>query len=145
MRQNLEELQATQEEVARKTEESEGLVNAIQGSSFVVEYDLNGNVTDINDAYLRLTGLTRAEVIGQHHSDRLHMSSEQQANYNKFWDDLRAGHTRKQRIKVEINGHRVPMLEVYIPVKDAFGQVKRVMKLAYEYSEFLNGDAIAGS
>ena len=141
MRQNLEELQATQEEVARKTEENEGLVNAIQVSSFVVEYDLNGNVTNINDAYLTLTGLTRADVIGKHHSDRLHMSPEQLTNYTKFWDDLRAGYTRKQRTKVDINGRRIPMLEVYIPVKDAFGQVQRVMKLAYEYSEFLDGDA----
>ena len=136
MRQNLEELQATQEEVARKTEESEGLVNAIQGSSFVVEYDLNGNVTDINDAYLRLTGLTRADVIGQHHSDRLHMSAEQQANYTKFWDDLRAGHTRKQRLAVEAHGYTANLLEVYIPVKNAYGEIKRIMKLAFEFNEF---------
>ncbi len=136
MRQNMEELQATQEEIARKTEEISGFVNSIQSASFVVEYDTNGTVIDVNEAYLLLAGKSRSDVIGKHHSDWLTLTPEQQQGYSEFWDDLRAGHSRKQRTLVTLQGREVELLEVYIPVHDGDGHVIKVMKLGFRQSEF---------
>lgn len=137
MRQNMEELQATQEEIARKTEEISGFVNSIQNSSFVVEYDTNGTVIEVNDGYLRLTGLTRHDVIGHHHADRLQMTAEQRSGYAQFWDDLRAGHSRKMRTHLKVDGRDAELLEVYVPVHDGDGRVSKVMKLGYLQSDFV--------
>lgn len=63
MRQNMEELQATQEESTRKTAEMEGLVEALNTSSYVIEYDMEGYIQKVNDNYLTLLQLDRDEVI----------------------------------------------------------------------------------
>lgn len=136
MRQNMEELQATQEEIARKTDEITGFVNSIQNASFVVEYDPTGTIIEVNEAYLALAGRSRDAVVGAHHSDWLSFTPEQQAEYGKFWDDLRAGVARKQRTRLAIQGRETDMLEVYIPVHDGDGRVVKVMKLGFLQSDF---------
>lgn len=136
MRQNMEELQATQEEIARKTDEITGFVNSIQNASFVVEYDPTGIIIEVNEAYLALAGRSRDAVVGAHHSDWLSFTPEQQAEYGKFWDDLRAGVARKQRTRLAIQGRETDMLEVYIPVHDGDGRVVKVMKLGFLQSDF---------
>ncbi|MFO8236165.1 MAG: hypothetical protein R6U04_12265 [Bacteroidales bacterium] len=54
MRQNMDELKATQEEAERRSAEMEGLVNALKKSNHVIEYDLNGQMLDVNENYLNL-------------------------------------------------------------------------------------------
>ena len=136
MRQNMEELQATQEEIARKTEEITGFVNSIHSASFVVEYDTSGTIIDVNESYLMLAGKTRGEVIGAHHRDWMTFTPEQQLGYVEFWDDLRSGHSRKQRTKLALHGQEVELLEVYIPVYDGDGHVTKVMKLGFLQNDF---------
>lgn len=137
MRQNMEELQATQEEVNRKTSEIEGFINSIHGASYVIEYDLNGVITDINDSYLQLVGRSRNEVVGTHHSDDMVLSDKQKANYNAFWESLRAGIGKKLRTQIRVQGSTLELLETYIPVRDSDGKISKIMKLAFENSSFV--------
>ena len=138
MRQNMEELQATQEEVNRKTSEIEGFINSIHGASYVIEYDLNGVITDINDSYLQLVGRNRNEVIGSHHSDDMVLSDKQKAEYTVFWDNLKAGIGKKIRTKIHTKNGIVELLETYIPVRDPDGKITKIMKLAFENNDFIS-------
>jgi len=136
MRQNMEELKATQEENARQKAEMEHLVNAFHKANYVVEYDTNEKIIDINEKYLNLVGLKREEVIGTHHSYKLQLTGEQEKSYKQFWDDLRAGKVKKDINKVEVNGHTHVLAETYTPIMDDEGNVEKILKIAFNTSEF---------
>ncbi len=134
MRQNLEELQATQEEAARKSFEMEGLINALNASSFVMEYDPRGNIININEAYLELLGVRRDDAIGRHHSDGLVMTDHQRMTYEEFWSNLRKGTMQKQTMSVNINEKEFTFLETYTPIRDSNGEVYKILKVATDIS-----------
>jgi PAS domain S-box-containing protein len=136
MRQNMEELQATQEEAARKSGEIEGLITSLNAASYMVEYDLNGNITNVNDAYLHRLGITRNQIVGSHHSGNIEMSEQQKKEYGKFWDDLRMGKNKKVKTKINWDGKAVSLIETYFPVADGEGTIYKIMKLAHELDEF---------
>lgn len=132
MRQNMEELQATQEEAARKTFELEGLVSALNASSYVMEYDINGFVTNINDGYLKLLGIKREEVIGMHHTDGIIMSDHDKEDYTKFWGELQKGFIKKRKTKLKARNETVMLLETYTPILDQHGEVSKILKIAID-------------
>jgi len=136
MRQNMEELQATQEEAARKGAEMESLINALEDSSSIVEYNTEGFITKVNDNYLNLLNLSRAEVMGTHHSDKMDFTKKQKEEYNKFWNDLKKGITKKEKSKFTVDGKELVFVEVYTPIMDDEGNVKRIMKISNEITEF---------
>lgn len=136
MRQNLEELQATQEESARKSAEMEGLLGALNSASYMVEYDLTGKIISINEPFLKFLQLRPEQVVGTHHSDNMELTKEQQKNYNVFWDNLRKGKTLKQQTRIKIGNKSFTLLETYSPIRDSHGDVQKILKIAYDATEF---------
>jgi len=136
MRQNMEELKATQEEAAKQKAEMESLVKAFHKANYVVEYDLDEKITEVNDKYLNLLGLTRDEVIGTHHSYKMKLSEQQKEDYQRFWDDLRNGEIKKETNTVEVGGKTYTLAETYTPITDDENNVVKIMKIAIEISEF---------
>ena len=136
MRQNLEELQATQEESARKSAEMEGLLGALNSASYMVEYALNGEIISINEPFLRFLQLKRDQVIGTHHSDNMELTDKQKKEYDKFWNSLRNGQTLKQQTRILINDKAYSLLETYSPILDSNGDVQKILKIAYDATEF---------
>ncbi len=130
LRQNLEELQATQEEAARRSSEMEGLIEAINASSYVIEYDVKGSIRNINDAYLELLGITREDAIGRHHSDGMVMTDQQRMNYEEFWSNLRRGIIQKQTTQVKMYGRNFVFHETYTPIRNNKGEVFKILKIA---------------
>ena len=138
MRQNMEELNATQEEIARKAAEMQGILNALDTSSYTIEYDLQRKIINISDSYLRLLQLSRGEVIGTHHSDKLIFTPDQKENYDRFWEDLFRGKIKNQRVKVDINGTVFWLDETYAPILNQNGNVYKIFKIAYNITESKN-------
>jgi len=136
MRQNMEELKATQEEAARQKAELESLVQAFHQANYIVEYDLEEKITEVNDKYLRLLGLTRDEVIGTHHSYKMKLTEAQKKDYKKFWDELRAGKIKKDTNVAEVGNKTFVFAETYTPIKNEEGKVFKIIKVAVELSEF---------
>ena len=139
MRQNMEELQATQEESTRKSTEMQSFIDALNNSSFVIEYDTLGYITSINKAYLELLGLTRDEVVGTHHSDKLDLSTEKKKEYDQFWIDLRNGIPHKQINKFTVHGKAFVFQETYTPVKSDQGEVYKILKISNNITNLIAG------
>ena len=135
MRQNMEELQATQEESARKSSEMQSCIDALNNSTFVIEYDVNGYVTSINNAYLEFLGLAREAIVGTHHSYKLELSAENQREYDKFWVDLKNGIIRRELNSFTIDDKQVALQETYSPIKNELGQVYKILKIATNVSD----------
>ncbi|HUW06485.1 MAG TPA: cache domain-containing protein [Williamwhitmania sp.] len=137
MRQNMEELQATQEEAARKTGEMESLINALNASSFVVEYNLDGVIISVNDAMLSLLNRPREAVVGNHHSNDLLLSSKQKKDYEKFWNDLKKGITKKESTKLSINNKEYTFLETYTPIYNENHKIYKILKISHNITDFI--------
>lgn len=131
MRQNMEELQATQEEAARKTAEMQSYIDAINNSSFLIEYDTNGYITSINDAYINLLDIPREKLVGTHHSYKMEFNDEQQKEYEKFWNDLRSGVFKKVTNKFTLDNITYTFDETYTPLVDEQGLVYKIIKIAH--------------
>ncbi len=136
MRQNMEELQATQEESTRKSAETEGLVEALNKSSYVIEYSLDGNIQNVNDNYLTLLGLTRDEVIGTHHSGNMEFTEQQKTEYEKFWRELRSGKVIKETTTTKANGIEYIFAETYTPIRNTDGEVYKILKISNNITDF---------
>ena len=63
MRQNMEELQTTQEESARRESEISGILNGIHNSSHVAEFNMDEELISINDKFLQLLGSQRTQML----------------------------------------------------------------------------------
>lgn len=137
MRQNMEELQATQEEAARKAIETDSLVNALNASSYVIEYDVNGKVISVNDAYLELTGQKAKDIIGSHHSDNMEMTDKQKKEYQNFWKELKNGNIRKETNKVKLSGKTYTFIETYSPIFNENHEVIKILKIAHNITDFI--------
>jgi len=138
MRQNMEELQATQEESTRKGTEMEGLIEALNTSSYVLEYNLEGIIQYVNDNYLNLLALTKEEVIGTHHSGNMEFTEQQKAEYDKFWRDLRAGTVMKETTVVKIHDKEYIFAETYTPIRNEEGEIYKILKISNNITEFQN-------
>ena len=136
MRQNMEELQATQEESSRKGAEMGGLIEALNTSSYVIEYDLEGYIQNVNDNYLSLLGVIREEVVGTHHSGNIEFTEKQKAEYEKFWKELRYGKVMKETSKVKIKNTEYIFAETYTPIRNADGNIYKILKISNNITDF---------
>lgn len=60
--------------------------------SIISKTDLNGNITYINEAFLRISGFSKEELIGASHNIVRHPDMPPEA-FADLWKTLRAGHT----------------------------------------------------
>ncbi len=130
MRQNMEELQATQEESSRKGAEMQSYIEALNTSTYVVEYDTEGYIITVNDLYLNLLGLVREEVLGSHHSDKMQLSATQKRDYDQFWQDLRSGKQRHETNSIKLGNVNYTFEENYTPIRDESGMIYKILKIA---------------
>ncbi len=86
MRQNMEELKATQEESTRREEEYKGIVDAMENSMFIIEYDLQGFISNANEKLCIFLGKQLDEITGKTH---LQVFNGTLNPDEKFWNMLR--------------------------------------------------------
>jgi PAS domain-containing protein len=85
MRQNMEELKATQEESNRREEEFRGIAEAIGNVLFIVEYDLDGKIREINERFCIFLVRDHDEIIGKQHQDVFQGNIKPDS---EFWEEI---------------------------------------------------------
>lgn len=102
----------------------------------VIEFDLEGNILDANDNFLRTIGYSMRELKGQHHSMLCTPEYIVSAEYRDFWLKLRNGEFRSGRFhRVGKYGRDVWIQASYNPILDLAGNPARVIKYAYDITE----------
>lgn len=135
MRQNLEELQTTQEEAARREFELRGLIEALSVSNYMVEYDLYGVITDVNERFSSLVGLSREQIIGMNHKEGLDLTGLTAQKYNQFWEDLRHGISRTEETHIRYNEKDLYLFETYTPLLDREDTPYKVVKISIDITD----------
>lgn len=122
-------------EQRRRQADQQGQIEAIGKAQAVISFDLQGNILEANENFLKTVGYRAEEVVGKHHSmfvDENHRSS---ADYRNFWERLRAGHyDAGQYQRVGAGGKQIWIQATYNPILDPEGKPFKVVKFATDIS-----------
>lgn len=113
--------------------EFEARVDAISRGQAVIEFDLDGHVTDANHHFLAAMGYTLREIRGQHHSMFCPADYTRSKEYRDFWLRLGNGEFISGRF------HRIGKFDrdvwiqaTYNPIFDLNGKVMKIVKFAHD-------------
>ncbi len=132
MRQNLEELKATQEEAARREAELQSLLNGIENATFVIFLDLNGFIVRANKNLLEFLGISKNDFFGHHISE---FDIDGELAKDEFWEALRNGELKKYTRHFKIGDKEYWFDEFYVPILDRNDNVQRFIALAYDITK----------
>ena len=108
-------------------------VDAVDRAQAVIEFDLEGNVLDANENFVRTIGYSLREIVGQHHSLFCSEDYVRSADYRDFWLRLGKGEVIAGRFHRKGKyGRDVYIQATYNPVLDLRGEVAKVIKYAYD-------------
>ena len=139
MRQNMEELQATQEEATRQSEKFISFNNSVNHTLIRAEYDVNGILLYANTKFLnKLEYTSNSEVEGKHIS--MFVNKKDREWFEEIWDTLAKGgnHFEGDMKHVTRNGKDLWTIATYTCVRNAQGEVEKVLFLAIDTTEQKN-------
>jgi methyl-accepting chemotaxis protein len=121
-----------------RTAEFVARVDALDRSNAVIEFDMDGNVVNANENFLRTMGYTLREVIGNHHSLFCSEEYRRSAEYRDFWLRLNKGEFIAGRFqRVGKYGRDVYIRATYNPILDLTGRPIRVVKYASDITDLV--------
>ncbi|AKF48502.1 methyl-accepting chemotaxis protein [Pseudomonas fragariae (ex Marin et al. 2024)] len=110
-----------------------GLTSALEKSMAVVELGLDGKILRANDNFLAAMGYRAEELATKTHRDFCEPEMLRSREYADLWASLKAGKFISGTFKrVGKNGHSVWLEASYNPVRDAQGNVVKVVKYALD-------------
>ncbi len=113
-----------------------GQLAALDKVMGVIEFDLKGNITKVNENFAKVTGYTEDEIVGNHHSMFADEAYKASAEYKQFWFDLADGKADAGQYKRIGKGGKEVWLEAsYNPILDLEGKPFKVVKFATDITE----------
>lgn len=121
--------------------EHKNLIEALQRSTAVIEFDLNGNVLTANERFLKGMGYSLNQIVGKHHRIFCEPSEYNSSAYQAFWEKLRRGEFIADRFKrVDSYGHTVWLEASYNPISDSHGRLYKIVKFATVITDQVNNE-----
>lgn len=119
-------------------------INKIQG---VIEFDLAGKITAVNENFANMTGYGEKEMVGNHHSMFVDDAYKSSHDYKAFWEKLGRGEADTGQYRRLGKGGRELWLQAsYNPIFDLNGKPFKVVKYAADITEqHNNAIALAGA
>ena len=109
---------------------------ALRQSQASIEFDPSGHIVAANAAFLDLMGYQFLEIKGRHHSMFVDPTYASSAEYRGFWEQLALGQAQSSEfMRMTKAGTPVWLQASYNPVRDRFGRVVRVIKVARDCTD----------
>jgi methyl-accepting chemotaxis protein len=116
-----------------------GQISAIGKIQGVIEFDLKGNITRVNDNFAQVTGYSEQEIVGNHHSMFVEPAYKTSPEYKAFWDKLGRGEADAGQYKrIGKGGKEIWLQASYNPIMDLNGKPFKVVKYATDITEQYN-------
>ena len=116
--------------------DAQAKLQSISISLAIIEFDVNGIITTVNDNFLKVMGYRLDEVVGQHHKIFVDNETARSQEYRSFWSDLANGIAQTRDFKrITKNGTPVWLKASYMPFKDPRGNVVGILKVAQDMTE----------
>ena len=114
-----------------KSQAQASMVNAINRSMAVIEFNLNGEVITANDNFLTTTQYHLNEIQGKHHQIFCDQELVNSSEYSAFWHDLNQGQYKSGQYKrLDKHGNIIWLEASYNPIFDVNGKQVKVIKFA---------------
>jgi PAS domain S-box-containing protein len=135
MRQNMEELQATQEESKRREAEITGILNAIHMSSFVLEFDMLERVTFANERFCALIETSLEHLRGKKYGTLFSIDPASES-HAQLWEDLKLG-TDKARVEcIKTLGQKQIWVSMNLtPIRQYDNKIIKVLCIAHDITD----------
>jgi methyl-accepting chemotaxis protein len=122
-----------------KNSDFEGQITAISKVMGVIEFDLKGNIINVNSNFAAVTGYSPQEIVGNHHSMFVEATYKNSAQYKQFWEKLGRGEPDEgQYLRQGKGGKEVWLQASYNPIFDASGKPFKVVKYATDITAKVN-------
>lgn len=136
LRQNMEELQATQEEAARQADKFITFTNSVNHTLIRAEYDVNGILLYANTKFLqKLEYSSNSEVEGKHIS--MFINKKDRVWFEEIWESLANGghHFEGDMKNVTRTGKDLWTIATYTCMRTPSGGVDKILFLAIDTTE----------
>ena len=122
------------------------LLDAIERSMAVIEFDPQGLVLRANDNFLNTLGYRAVQIEGQSHRMFCTPAFARSAEYSQLWSNLQKGELQSGTFeRVASNGQSVWLEASYTPVRDDTGRVVKVVKYALDVTPRLQAESEANA
>ncbi|WP_313590543.1 methyl-accepting chemotaxis protein [Agrobacterium cavarae] len=112
------------------------ILNALDLSFAVIEFDVDGNILKANKNFCDLMGYSQAELRGKHHSIFLDNDYARSADYKTFWNKLRGGEfVCSEFTRLAKDGTEIFIRGNYNPIKNSSGKVLKIIKFANDITQ----------
>ena len=136
LRQNLEELEATQEDASRKGSELEALLDVINETLGAIEFDEKGTIVKANYYISNKLKIKHYEIVGKSHKELLELFDVDTEEMEKIWQRLEHGFTINKKGLYQLrDGSKLWTRETYKPIQDNFGKIKKVLAVLIDETE----------
>lgn len=116
-------------------------INAASKSMALIEFNIDGEILDANENFLKVMKYNKNEIVGKHHFIFCDEDYVNSSAYKKFWEDLRSGIFQSgQFIRYDKNKSPVYLEASYNPVYNQDGRVYKIIKFASDVSLQVNRD-----
>ena len=114
-----------------KDADYQGQIAAVSKTQAVIEFNLDGTITDANENFLKTLGYTLDEIKGRHHGMFVEPAFRESMEYKQFWRDLNEGKFQTAEYKRIGKGGKVVWIQgSYNPILDLNGKPFKVVKFA---------------
>ncbi|MBL6447043.1 PAS domain S-box protein [Fulvivirga sp. 29W222] len=111
-------------------------LEAINRSNAVIEFDINGNIIEVNDNFLKIVNYKREELIGKHHEILIPKEDINSPEYKQLWADLKSGKfINREFRRINRDKEEIWMRGVYNPLLDIEGKTVKIIKYATDVTK----------
>ncbi|MDP2246772.1 MAG: PAS domain S-box protein, partial [Nitrosomonadales bacterium] len=119
-----------------KSADFEGQMAAISKVEGIIEFNLEGKVTRVNENFAKVTGYTQEEIVGKHHSMFIDAAYKASPEYKEFWNKLGRGEADVGQYKrIGKGGKEIWLQASYNPIFDLNGKAFKVVKYATDVTD----------
>ena len=113
-----------------------GVLDGLDRCQAVISFTPDGIVEDANENFLKVTGYSKDDIVGQHHRLFVLPDYGVSQEYSKFWEGLRNGERNSgEYCRVAKNGDKIWIQASYNPIYDKLGNIIRVVKFATDVTD----------
>lgn len=118
-------------EYVLKADIQNGILEALNRSSAIISFNLDGSIIEANDNFLNTVGYRLSDIQGQHHRMFCPTEISASSEYQQFWAQLNRGEFVQGLFQRKDAHGNVLWLEAsYNPIHDTNGNLLRVVKFA---------------
>lgn len=127
-------------EKLQELKENQGLLDVIERTQAVIEFQPDGTILKANRNFLGALGYRLEEIVGQHHSMFVAPDYAKTPEYKTFWANLAEGKFFTDQFpRVAKDGSTIWIQATYAPVFDDDGKTTSVIKIATDITDRRRG------